>query len=200
MEVNFASSFLTSLKKLIRRETWWYQTYNFLRRDIWHFLGNIWRFRKGLFHQYWWDWRGILYFMQDSLTYMSDNIAERGYEVEKSRMKKVAAMRRAVVIIENVGEDRYLEMAERELGEIHHHTWEFESVPDHPGSSRLIDNEIPEEKEHNSQVYARSCELEEQEWKELWAIFKGQDVSEYDRKTQDWDKFYDGTGLKGWWD
>jgi hypothetical protein len=102
-------------------------------------------------------------------------------------------------------------MAESELGEVVHHPWEFEDVEDNPRCSRLVDNDTPEEKEHNRKVYNRSYEIEGQEWEELFKLLKGQNHEEY-RKLYDaqsekdvkndnlWDEWFDGSGIKGWWD
>jgi hypothetical protein len=46
---------------------------------------------------------------------MSDNIEKHGNEVDESRLKKVAAMRRVVELIKNYNEDNYIDMAEKEL-------------------------------------------------------------------------------------
>jgi hypothetical protein len=103
-------------------------------------------------------------------------------------------------------------MAEAELGPIYHHDWVFEPVPDKPGYSQLVDNESPEEKRHNRKVYNRAREIEEQEWKELFTILQGQNHKEYNRlykkaRTEGmrddkdlWNNWFNGTGLKGWWD
>ena len=142
---------------------------------------------------------------------MADNLEIHGNEVDGPRMKKVAAMRRAVEIIKNYNQSNYIEMAESELGPLYLHDWEFEEVPDKPGYSRLVENETPKEKKHNRKVFNRSSEIEEQEWKELWDILKGQNHAEYkkivknateeQRKNDDlWNNWYNGTGLNGWWD
>jgi hypothetical protein len=60
-------------------------------------------------------------------------------------------------------------------------------------------------------VFDRSQEIEEQEWKELWRIFEGQDSNEYKEflkqhspeeqgKRDLWNDWFDGSGMKGWWD
>jgi hypothetical protein len=126
-------------------------------------------------------------------------------------MKKVVAMRRAIEIIKNYNESNYIDMAEAELGELYQRDWEFEEVPDKPGFSRLVDNETPAEKKHNRKVFNRSRQIEEQEWKELFTILEGQNHAEFkkivkkateeEKKSQDlWNNWYNGTGLKGWWD
>ena len=211
MDIRFADSFSKSLKRLIWHESRVYKFYDFFRRDIGRFVKNVWRFRKALANHYWWDHHGTLMFLETGLTHMSDNLAVKGMEVEEPRMKKVAAMRRAVQLIKNYNESNYIEMAEAELGPIFHLDWEFEEVPDKPGFSRLVDKDSPKEKKHNRKVFNRSREIEEQEWKELWDILKGQNHAEFkkivkrateeEKNSRDlWNEWYNGTGLNGWWD
>jgi hypothetical protein len=199
MEVNFADSFEDSLKKMISHNTWWYKTYNLFRRGIPNFVKNVWRFRKPLWNHNWWDNHASLEFLQVSLTHMADNIEKYGIEIDGPRLKKVEKMRRASQLIQNYINDSYSEMAESELGELILHDWEFEDIPDKPGFSRLVDKETPEEKEHNTKVFKRAHEIESQEWNELFEILKGQDVNKFD-KDYDWEKQFDGSGLKYWWD
>jgi hypothetical protein len=199
MEVNFADSFEDSLKKMISHNTWWYKTYNLFRRDIQNFVKNVWRFRKPLWNHSWWDNHASLEFLQVSLTHMADNIEKYGNEIDGPRLKKVEKMRSASQLIQNYINDSYSEMAESELGELILHDWEFEDIPDKPGFSRLVDKETPEEKEHNTKVFKRAHEIESQEWNELFEILKGQDVNKFD-KDYDWEKQFDGSGLKYWWD
>ena len=45
----------------------------------------------------------------------------------------------------------------------------------------------------------RALEIQRQEWDEMFEILKGQDYSKFDRKIS-WDKQFDGTGIRGWWD
>jgi len=211
MNIEFANTFGDSLKRLIRHNTWWYKTYDFFRRDIGRFVKNVWRFRKPLSNHYWWDHHSMLQFVETSLVHMSDNLEKYGNEVDGPRIKKIIAMRRAIELIRNYNEDKYIQMAESELGEVVFHPWEFEDVEDNPSCSRLIDNDTPEEKEHNRKVYNRSYEIEVQEWEELFKLLKGQNHEEY-RKLYDtqsvleekndnlWDDWFDGSGIKGWWD
>lgn len=212
MEIGFADSFGKSLKKLIWYESRIYKVYDFFRRDIGRFVKNAWRFRKALANHYWWDHHGTLMFMETGLAHMANNLEKQGNEVTESRLKKVAAINRAVTLIKNYNESNYIEMAEAELGEIIHHPWEFEEVPDNPGYSRLIDHDTPAERKHNRKVYVRSRKIEEQEWKELFEILHGQNNNEYSRLYKKakkegmgddknlWNNWFNGTGLKGWWD
>ena len=199
MEIKFTDSFGDSLKTLIRHNTWWYKTYELFRYDLPRFFKNIWTFRKALWNHYWFDHHGTLKFLEIGLTNISDTVEKYGHEVDESRLKKVAAMRRAIELIKNYNEDNYIDMAEKELGELMIHDWEFEPVPDKSGYSQLVDNDTDEEKKHNKKVFDRARELEKQEWDELFVILKGQDYTKFD-KDIDWDKQFDGSGIKGWWD
>ena len=201
MEIKFADSFAKSLKTLIRHHTWWYKTYETIRYDIPRFIRNIWVFRKSLWNTYWWDHHGPLMHLQIALDRMATEIETHGLEVDESRLKKVASMRRAAQLIKNYNQDLYIDMAEAELGELVLHAWEFEDVPDKPGYSQLVDKDTPEEKEHNRKVFDRAREIGEAEWAELWEILKGQDYTKF-QKTEDvsWDAQFDGSGIRGWWD
>ena len=207
MKVEFAESFSKSIKRLIRHNTWWYKTYSLFRYDLPRFFKNIWKFRKGLWNHYWFDHHGTLRFLEIGLTDMADRIEKDGMEVDSSRLKKVAKMRRAIELIKNYNEDNYIEMAEKELGELVLHEWEFESVEGKPGYSRLVDNDTEEEKDHNRKVFERAHEIEENEWNELFTILKGRPSPEFqmfldksENKESAWDNWFDGSGMRGWWD
>jgi hypothetical protein len=215
MEIKFANTFEKSLKKLIRQNTWWYKTYSLFRYDIPRFFKNTWKFRKALWNHYWFDHHGTLRFMEIGIRDMAEKIEKYGIEVDKPRLKKVAAMRRAADLIRNYNEDLYLDMAEAELGEINYKKPLFEKDEKNPDYYLMVDNDTPDEKEHKSKVYARTREIEESEWNELWAIIKGQDMEEFrdfykkvksgeandfEKEQGEWDNWFDGSGMKGWWD
>jgi hypothetical protein len=207
MKIQFADTFTDSLRTLIRHQTWWYQTYSLFRHDLPRFFKNVWTFRKALWNHYWFDHHGTLKFLEIGLTNISDTVEKYGNEVDGPRLKKVAAMRRAIELIKNYNQDNYIEMAESELGRLALHEWEFEPVPDKPEYSRIIDRDTEEEKIHNRKVFDRAREIEEKEWKELFEILKGQSPTEYQMfldKSEDkgsaWDNWFDGSGIKGWWD
>lgn len=199
MEVKIADTFFESFKRMINRENWYWKTWDFIRYDFPNFVNNIWKFRKALFSYHWWDHHGILKFNEAAFDHMANVIEVHGNEVDESRLKKVAAMRRAAQLIRNYNQDLYIEMAEAELGEIIMHPWEFEPVPDNPEYFQLKDFDSPEEKEHNSKVFARAREIGEAEWAELWTIMNGQDYSLFN-KEEEWAAQFDGSGLRGWWD
>ena len=219
MKVNFAKTFNKSLKRMLRTQTWWYKTYSLFRYDLPRFFKNIWRFRKGLWNHYWFDHHGTLKFLEIGLTDMSDRIEKDGMEVDESRLKKVAKMRRVIELIKNYNEDNYIEMAEKELGELHVQGFD---IDDFVETGETIDNPLGEKNEklytwvdrlteeqsaHNHKVYERAHEIEEQEWNELFNILKGQNRTEYvmfqdksENKESAWDNWFDGSDMRGWWD
>jgi hypothetical protein len=199
MKIEIENSFGESIKTLIRHNTWWYKTYELFRYDLPRFFKNIWRFRKALWNHYWFDHHGTLMFLETGLSHISDNVEKYGNEIDESRLKKIDAMRRTVQIIQNYNNDSYIEMAEKELGEIVLRDWEFEPVPDRPNLSRLVDNETEEERTHNKKIYERASEIEEQEWNELFELLKGQDYKNFNKEI-DWYKQFNGSGIKNWWD
>jgi hypothetical protein len=207
MKIEFANSFSKSIKRLIRHQTWWYQTYSLFRHDLPRFFKNVWTFRKALWSHYWFDHHGTLKFLEIGLTNISDTVEKYGNEVDESRLKKVAKMRRAIELIKNYNESNYIEMAEKELGNLILRDWEFEDIEDKPGYTRLVDKDTKEEKAHNRKVFDRANEIEEKEWKELFEILKGQNYSHYqmfhdksEDKEKSFDNWFDGSGIKGWWD
>jgi hypothetical protein len=123
-----------------------------------------------------------------------------GNEVESTRNKKIKKIKRVIEIINNIDESRYIGLAEKELGELKNRDGWFDDVED-----------TLEEKEHNKKVFDRSTELEKQDFEELWLILKGQDHEDF-RKIYDqlpeeekfkhdhWENWYDGSGIKNWWD
>ena len=200
MKVEFADSFWKSLKRLSRHETWWYKTYEFFRRDLPYFLENIWYFRKELYAFRSWDYSFNLDLFRRSLEKTVDTIEHHGHEVEESRMKKVEKMKRTIQLIKNVRSDEYVGVVEKELGKIKNSDWLWTDKED-----------TEEERIHNKKVFERAREIEDSEWKELWLIVHGQDIKEfrkiYDSKTEEekkkegvWDDWFDGSGMKSWWD
>jgi hypothetical protein len=149
--------------------------------------------------------------METGLALLAENVEKYGMEVDEPRLKKVAAMRRAVELIRNYNEDNYIDMAEAELGKLILHDWEFEEIEGDPEHFQLKDNDTADEKAHNRKVFDRAREIGEQEWQELWTILRGQPDGEYqklyDELTEEekkndshWYKWYDGSDMRRWWD
>jgi hypothetical protein len=210
MVVNFANSFFESFEKMVNRERWYWKAWDFVRHDTPRFFRNIWLFRKDLYNYRWYGGHhSILPFMETAISDIAENVDQRGNEVRSSSSKKVAMMKRAAEILKHFREDNFIELAENELGKLHLRDWEFEEVPDKPGFVQIKDTESEEEKAHNSKVFARAREIEEQMWKELWVIIEGQDYSKFEEAPKEmnhdesydhWQNQFDGSGMRGWWD
>jgi hypothetical protein len=200
MKIEASDSFFDSVKRMINRESWYWKTWDFLRYDMPRFFKNLWLFRKDLYSYRWYSGdQAVLPFMQTAIMDMAANLDKRGHEVEEFRSKKVVKMWRAALLMDHFIKDNFVELAEKELGDIIHHDWEFEPSPDHDGAFILVDGETLEEKEHNRKVFTRAREIEESMWAELWGILEGQDYRKFSKKI-DWNEQFDGSGLRGWWD
>lgn len=181
----------------------------FFRRDLPRFFRNIWFFRNELYDFRPYDYHYNLSFFKKTLEKTVHYLEFYGIEVDGPRLKKVEKMKRAIQIMNNIINNSYIEMAEEELGEIIYRELEFVPVNTGTNLMRLVDKETQEEKEHNNKVYSRSSEIEAQEWKELWDIIHGQDIDEYlqlmkksreKKETPNFDDWFDGSGMKSWWD
>ena len=180
--------------------TWFGRTKQFLMRDLPNFFRNIYKFRKALWNHHWWDYSGTLDFIEIGVDDIAKGVEKKGIEIERSRMKKVAKMKRLVEIIKNIREDRYFDIVEKEMGRgILYTGFEFKQSDIHPDYYEISDEKSEEEKEFNNRYFSKVRELEELEWKELCQIIKGQDYEKFDEK-QDWYSQFDGSGMRGWWD
>jgi hypothetical protein len=212
------------MKKIIENIKAWYKystlekIYDIIRYDIWRFLANIWRFRKELWNHAWWDYHFTLQMLYRSISIMEKGM-HKGLEVRQTRDKKIQKMQRLLYLLENKIDDKYIDIAEKELGyDLVLHDWEFKEIDrlDSNGEPlyEIIDNDTPEEKEINNNIFKRAREIEEEEWDEIWEILKGkkyndgseqildvmQEKTVTDNKEKDWNDWFDGTGLRGWWD
>jgi hypothetical protein len=110
-------------------------------------------------------------------------------------------MKRSIQLIKNLRSDSYVSLAELEFGKIKNSDWLWTDKED-----------TEEERVHNKKIFTRAREIEESEWKELWSIIQGQDIKDYSSKNQkikdsephddadSYNDWFDGSGLRGWWD
>ncbi len=207
MKVEFKDTFFESVEKLIWYDTKLWKVWEFIRRGIPTFFGNIWRFRKELYNHQWWDYRYTLEMLHRSLTIMVDKLEIYGIEEDLSRDKKVAKIKRAIQLLDNRLNDNYIEQAESILGKLPDNPFEFEKTED--GNYRLVDNDSKEEKEHSRKVFKLAQSIDDREWRELWNIFKGQSILDYkkhlktlskEQKETAWNEWFNGSDMRGWWD
>ncbi len=199
MKVTFADSFWKSLKRLSMHQTWWYKTYEVFRYKIPMFFENVWYFRKELWRFRSWDYTFNLMMLSRSLEKTSHTLEFHGWEIEETKNKKVEKIKRVIEIIKSLEESNYIKRAEDQIGELRGvEFWEDKE-------------DTPEDKEHNKKVFDLSTKIEEDEWEELFTILRGQNHKEYIKlmetqseeekwKTDLWTKWFDGSGMKHWWD
>ncbi len=142
--------------------------WDIVRYNLPNFFRNLRTFRKGLWEYRWYDRHGVYVFMTTALKDMADKTETRGHEVDITRLKKVAKMKRAAELLNNFIEDNFVDQAEAELGELILHPFEWKPS--------------------------------ETQWKELMKILRGQDIDKYEPEKLDWDKWFNGSGLRYWWD
>ena len=153
--------------------------------NFWYFRKEIWNFRE-------WDYSFQLRLWRRSLIPLRDSI-QKGDEEEVSRNKKATAILEAIMLIDFILKDDYMTTAEQELGIT------FLDTKDASEASKVIN---------------LSNKLAERDWKRLWRILEGQNHNEYvmlldrqniqsqfeDAHDDLWAKWFDGTGMNGWWD
>ena len=197
MEVKYTEGFFKSLKRIINRRSWYWKILDFFQYDLPNGIKNILFFWKEVWNYRGWDSSFQLRLLAKSLGPLADQL-EIGNEVEVTRLKKVEKIRRAIEILNHQANDNYIELAEKQLGLSVDCTHMFEESP-------------KEIEEVNKKIFDLSDILEKDQWDELFHILKGQDHREYvklvdiDREKEDrdpdlWENWYDGSGLKHWWD
>lgn len=197
MEVKYTEGFFKSLKRIVNRRSWYWKILDFIQYDLPNGIKNILFFWKEVWNYRGWDSSFQLRLLAKSLGPLADQL-EIGNEVEVTRLKKVEKIRRAIEILNHQANDNYIELAEKQLGLSVDCTHMFEESP-------------KEIEEVNKKIFDLSDILEKDQWDELFHILKGQDHREYvklvdiDREKEDrdpdlWENWYDGSGMKHWWD
>lgn len=202
MEIKFKNTFFESFKRMINRERWHWKLWDLFRYDIPRFFRNLWLFRKNLWNHTWYNGdSSVLPWVKTAVDDMAWRIEKYGHEVDESRLKKVAKMGRLSYLIDVCVKDEFIEEAEKELGfKYVYYPFEFEEVLGNDKVYQLKQNETPEDKENNSKLLNLSHKIQKEYWEELCAIIKGPDYDAMRESEEDWDKKYDGSDLRAWWD
>jgi hypothetical protein len=202
MKISFANSFFDSFKKMGDRGHWYWKLWDLFRYDIPKFFRNIWLFRKNLWNHTWYNGDGsILPWVKTVVDDMCWRIEKNGHEVEESRMKKVAKMKRLSYLIDVCVNDTFIDVAEKELGlEMILHDLEFKPIGGREDLFELVDKDTVEEKEINSKILKKAHEIQKEYWEELISIIKGPDYDKLRESEEDFDKLYDGSDIRAWWD
>lgn len=171
------------------------------------FIGNIWRFRRVLSTHKWWDYSFTLDTLKTSLQIVSDGIEKKGHEVDEFRLKKVAAMRRCIELIDNHRNNNHLDRAEEILGIKFDYSFNRNTEEDRTKTDK--------EKADEKFLFQYAHKMEQDEWNEIWDIIKGQKYSQWEMRKEaftdaersdykfmdaEYLKWYDGSGMRGWWD
>jgi hypothetical protein len=194
MKVTFAPSFFDSLERLVQRERWYWKAWDFVRYDFPRGVKNMVFFFRQVWNYRGWDHHGSLVLFRRSLEPLHGYILN-GHEIDETRLKKARVIARTIDLLRHIEADDYTGLAEAELG------YRLEL-------SGWNEERDPVKKERNSKIFARAREIEESMWKELWQNLEGQDTSLFPRgdeedirdSDQRWYAWFDGTGLRGWWD
>ena len=202
MEIKFADGFFDSIQRIINRQKWYWKVWDFFRYDLVQGIKNIFFFWRVIWKYRSWDSSFQMKILARSLEPLAHTLEHHGNEVDGPRLKKVASIKRAIEILNRQADDNYLELAEDELGY---------TVNVNYGITG--DGEPKSVTEKNRKLFDLSHELEDKEWKELWKIFEGQEHTHYimlldkarsenpNAGTEDiWNKWFNGTGMKHWWD
>ncbi len=102
------------------------------------FLENLWYFRKELWRFRSWDYTFNLSLLARSLEKSANTLEFHGNEIEETRMKKVAKMKRVIEIIRTLDESSYISLAEKELGELKNVDGWFDDREDTPEEKLML--------------------------------------------------------------
>ena len=109
-------------------------------------------------------------------------------------MKKVAKIQRCIDLLDRMMEDDYIGLAEQELGM----------------TIEILDIATEQRMNKYRRIFELANKLEQSDWKEFFSILQGQSYAEFEmlrdksnsKKTdyELYEKWFDGSGMKGWWD
>jgi hypothetical protein len=171
------------MKHILKTIKWWWFDFKQGCKNIKMFWRVIWRFKP-------WDYAYQLQLWRASLVPLRDAI-QAGNEVEVPRLKKVAKIQRCIDLIDRIQANDYFALAEAELGEL----VEFDlAIEYHVVKLRKIMD--------------LSEKMAEDDWSELWRILQGQRFTEFlmmheklkSTNHDAYDDWFDGSGMKTWWD
>lgn len=205
-------------------------SWDHIRYNIPRFISNFWFFKGELYKFRSWDWRDNLLLFKKSLEATLYTIEKYGSEMEINKGKKVNAMKRLIYVIDVVGNEEYLSLAEKELNSKYvHQKLKFKKT-DNPNFVEWVNTLSEEEQVQNSILIKKAKKIEHSFWNEMFRIMKGQTNTQeintqeintkneggtYIQSNNDEKNLYsiepvyddttsngdfDGTGLKNWWD
>lgn len=171
-------------------------------QKIFNFFRNIWFFRSQLSRFRWWDYSFTLEMLDRCLESMQSGMEKEGQEIGFTRMKKVESIERAREILKNMEDDNYQERAEEILGlQIIRQNIIWEKNSQGENFTGTFEKISEQESETNKKIIDLALKIEEDEWCEFCRILQGQRQEDFKGKTrEEWEEWFDGSGMKGWWD
>jgi hypothetical protein len=89
------------------------EIFDLIFKDLPRIAKNFWIFRKAIAEYRWYGGHNSVFpLLETAITDMAVNIKEKGYEIDESRLKKVAKMERLVKLLNDTSEDKFTEYAE----------------------------------------------------------------------------------------
>lgn len=175
MEIKFSESFFKSFKRYLKRDLWYNKLFSFLRYDLWWFFRNIFNFRKELYLFRSWDYTYTLGMLSKSLELQLNSLEKYSNEVDEDKLPKIEKIKRAIELINIDMDDKYLDIAEQQLG--------FQLNTDHIFSKMEESDTV---KVNNEKLFETSIKIQNNNWDELFEILKG-------------DENIKGSDIRGWW-
>jgi len=178
------------------KDFWELISYNLPR-----FFKNVWLFRRSLWNYTWYNGHNsVLPFVKTSVDHMVKHLEIHGHEVIESRSKKIQKMKRLSYLLDVLLKGDYIELAEVELGPLPKTKFWFVPTAENPDYFEMKNNRSEAEEELTTKIYDRSQEIEMEHWVEICRIIQGPDYKVLFKDGFDWDRDYDGTDLRAWWD
>lgn len=187
------------------------RTIDRIRYDFPNFLRNAWCYRHALTNTFDWDSLSGMRITAAHLSRVADYLETKGHDSEESRLKKVKMIRRAVELIDLHLEEKFIDWAEAEMKETLFDSQIYFEKIEGSDLSHMKDRLTEDERAHNGRIYKRAQEIAKETWLELFEILRGQDSRIYQimmdmhkgdpkRQSEIWDDWFDGSGMKHWWD
>jgi hypothetical protein len=182
-----------------------------MRYDLPRFLKNLRTYRKDLWNTYPFDIHGGLRLLRTNIQVTADTIEKYGNEIEDSRLKKIAKMRRAVEILNHHIDGDFVSLAELQLGKKLSNVVSFKRDEANQKVIKVIYAVTEQEEKNDAEIYDLARKIEKETWRELFDILHGRNYNEYEKylekftdeekkRVDHWYEWFDGSGMLGWWD
>lgn len=182
------------------------KVYNFFRYDLYRGISNLFRFLKPVWNYRSWDYHYTLVLFKSGLKHLYNNFEKYSMEIDKTRLLKVEKMKRALFLLNVINNDLFLNEAEKILN-IKYTFGKIETIPNKKEGMYdvlTLDSGLTKEQiKNNHMLLNKTNKLEDEYWKELWDIIKGNGYFyySYQNNKEKQNKIeFDGTDIRGWWD